>query len=293
VAAWKFSKRTITAVGRIICGDAVDGAPLSPYRSGPKLVEFFNELGFDDAYPRSGGFPSRWSFAEDRLSELNGKPKIGRAVEAALEPINFVDTTFTSDAAVEYLNRYLTIDGFELRAVGKKLRLVPLEAGLVSVETPLEARKASHEFISEQLQKCDRKLQDGDYDGGITNARSLLEAVLTDIEKRLCPTPVPYDGDLPKLYKRVQKLLNLEPGQQDLADSLRQILSGLISVVSGLGALRNRVSDAHVRTYKPDRHHAKLAINASKTMTDFLFDTFEHQKRLGRIHELPDDDVPF
>jgi len=161
------------------------------------------------------------------------------------------------------------------------------------VEASLEPRKTSHEFIAEQLEKCDRKLQDGDYDGAITNARSLLEAVLADIEKRLSPTPPPYDGDLSKLYKRVQKLLNLEPGQPDLADNLRQILSGMTSVVAGLGALRNRVSDAHVRTYKPDRHHAKLAINASKTMTDFLFETFEHQKRLGRIHEIPDDDVPF
>jgi len=32
------------------------------YRSGPKLVSFFNELGFNDSYRQ--GFPSRWFFTE-------------------------------------------------------------------------------------------------------------------------------------------------------------------------------------------------------------------------------------
>ncbi len=42
----------------------------SQYRSGPMLVEFFNELGFHDVYGQ--GFPSRWIYTEDRLKALNG-----------------------------------------------------------------------------------------------------------------------------------------------------------------------------------------------------------------------------
>ena len=41
--------------------------------------------------------------------------------------------------------------------------------------------------------------------------------------------------------------------------------------------LRNIVSDAHVRTYKPAEHHARLAVNSAKTMCNFLFDTKEYQ----------------
>jgi len=40
-------------------------------------------------------------------------------------------------------------------------------------------------FIYEQSKKCDRKLAEVDFDGAITNARSLLEAVLTYVEKEL------------------------------------------------------------------------------------------------------------
>jgi hypothetical protein len=35
----------------------------------------------------------------------------------------------------------------------------------------------SHDFIIEQIDKCEEKLSGGDYDGAITNARSLIEAV--------------------------------------------------------------------------------------------------------------------
>jgi len=44
------------------------------YRSGPKLVQFFNRLGFSDVYGR--GFPSRWLFTDERLAEINGTPAL-------------------------------------------------------------------------------------------------------------------------------------------------------------------------------------------------------------------------
>jgi hypothetical protein len=63
----------------------------------------------------------------------------------------------------------------------------------------------------EQIEKCRTKISLGDYDGSITNARSLVEAVLAAIEKEFDSTAPSYDGDLSKLYKRVQKHLNLSP----------------------------------------------------------------------------------
>ena len=110
-----------------------------------------------------------------------------------------------------------------------------------------------------------------------------MEAVLYEIEGRLDDGRQPYDGDLQKLYKRTQNLLNLDPEKGDLADSLKMVLRGLSSIVAGLAPLRNKMGDAHVRTYKPDRHHAKLAVNSAKTLTDFLIDTLEYQERTGRI----------
>jgi hypothetical protein len=57
----------------------------------------------------------------------------------------------------------------------------------------------------------------------------------------------------------------------------------LTSVVSGLAPLRNKMSDAHARTFRPARHHAKLAVNAAKTAVDFVLETFEYQRQRGSI----------
>ena len=105
-----------------------------------------------------------------------------------------------------------------------------------------------------------------------------MEAVLTQIESNLDSEPPQYDGDLPKLYKRVQKLLNLDPSRPDIDQSLKQVLSGLVNIVHGLSGLSNKMGDRHVRTYKPSRHHAILVCNAAKSACNFLFDTYAYQK---------------
>ena len=128
-----------------------------------------------------------------------------------------------------------------------------------------QTNRASHEFIREQLEKCDRKLHDGDYDGAITNARSAVEAVLVDIESRLDATPVGIAmATLPKLNKRVQKLLNLDPARPDISESLRQLLSGFVQHHRGpCTSAQQDGGCARSGPYKPARHHAKLAVNAA------------------------------
>ena len=169
-------------------------------------------------------------------------------------------------------------DGYEVVILNGKAKVRDLKGGSVEFVSPFQdSPKDTHAFIDEQAEKCDAKIASGDYYGAITNARSLLEAVLAEIEKELDPSAREYDGDLIKLYRRIQKLLNLEPGRKDISDTLKQILSGLTSVVSGLAGLRNKMSDAHVATYRPDKHHAALAVNAAKTLANFILATTEYQ----------------
>jgi acetoin utilization deacetylase AcuC-like enzyme len=111
--------------------------------------------------------------------------------------------------------------------------------------------------------------------------------VLIGIEKDMDANAVEYDGDLVRLYKRVQKLLNLEPDRKDISDSLKQILSGLTSIVNGLATMRNKMSDAHAATYRPSRHHAKLAVYSATTLADFLFETRNYQQQRGALKAKP------
>ena len=274
----KVGKQSISALGSVITGDA----NLSPYLSGADLVAFFNQ--FCDVQDRYGkGFPSRWTYAEEKLRELNDSRQFTDALLAAVDPRHFLDTDWDCEAVVERLNYFLEYDGYAIRRQGLRWEVIAVTGDTVEVLNPFGGSgDLTHEFISQQLDKSKERLERGDFDGAITNARSLLEAVLSALERKYDPEPPDYDGNLLKLYKRVQQHLNLTPGQKDLTDCLRQILSGLASVVHGLATLRNRMSDSHVVTYRAEEHHARLAVNCARTMAQFLFDTSEYQQERER-----------
>ena len=126
------------------------------------------------------------------------------------------------------------------------------------------------------------KISLGDYDGAITNARSMVEAVLTAIEMEFDSDPPAYDGNLPKLYKRTQAHLNLSPDNPKISESLKQTLTGFTSIIQGLSGLSNKMGDRHVREYKPAQHHAVLIVNAAMTFSNFIFDTYAYQEQKGK-----------
>jgi len=136
----------------------------------------------------------------------------------------------------------------------------------------------SSAFVQEAWQKAlERRATDSE--GAITASRTLLESVCKHI---LDLTKTPYDdsADLPKLYNLTAKQLNLSPSQHT-EQVFKQILGGCHSVVEGLGALRNRHSDAHgkgISGTKPAPRHAELAVNLAGTMATFLLQTWEARK---------------
>jgi hypothetical protein len=75
-------------------------------------------------------------------------------------------------------------------------------------------------------------------------------------------------------YRKNDTLLLREP-------VFKQILGGCTAVVEGLGALRNRLGDAHgggIRRVRPLPRHAQLAVNLAGSMTSFLVATWEARK---------------
>jgi Abortive infection C-terminus len=120
-----------------------------------------------------------------------------------------------------------------------------------------------------------------DPEGAITAARTLLESVCKHVLDDLSITY--NDGaDLPKLYKTTAEALTLAPSQHT-EQVFRQILGGCTSVVSGLGSLRNKLSDAHGKgrvPVKPGARHAELAVNLAGAMASFLVATWEARREV-------------
>jgi hypothetical protein len=83
-----------------------------------------------------------------------------------------------------------------------------------------------------------------DPEGAITMARTLLESVCKHILDEAGASDHETSPDLNKLYKQTATLLNLTKAQHEEV-VFKQILGGCTAVIEGLGALRNRLSDAH------------------------------------------------
>lgn len=269
----KLRNQTIKIIAETISGDN----EISKYRSGPKLVDFFNELGFNDVYAK--GFPTRRLYAEEKIKEIVNNNEFTKFLDYALSEEHYVDINSfeneTQNKIVELWNKYLKLDNYEIKWNGK-WNLMDISSAIIVVNEE-QLKIISTEFMNEQISKCDYKISVGDYDGAITNARSMIEEVLLAIEEEITGERGKNDGDINKIYSRVKKLLNIDPSQKGLYEPLKQILSGLNSIVTGVGRLRSKASDSHAREYKPSKHHAVLAVNSAKTFIDFIISSYNYQ----------------
>ncbi len=119
-----------------------------------------------------------------------------------------------------------------------------------------------------------------DAEGAITLARTLLEDVCKWIIVEAGGQYQEKD-DLPVLYRNLANILNIAPDNHTEA-VFKQILGGCQSIVESLGALRNKIGDAHSpgpKRVRPAPRHAQLAVNLSGSMASFLVQTWiERQK---------------
>lgn len=136
--------------------------------------------------------------------------------------------------------------------------------------------KIGREFAVEQLSKCEEKVKNGDYDGAITNSRSLIEDIIADIYKTVSGEELEKSGDLKEDYKKIKSLLNLST-DKEADNNIKQILRGFVSIIDGIDSLSNKMGDRHRRQVKPERHHAKLCVNSAKIISDLLYDIVDYQ----------------
>lgn len=267
------SKKTIDYLKGIITGDSQK----TEYLSGPKLVEFFNNFGFSEDDVQ--GFPSRSLYTENKLKELNKNGKVKDVIEYYFSPINFIENEKLLATLINELNKYLSFDYMSAKIINKKC-IVSSKQSTVSINI---LKAVDHDYIQENIAKCDQKIFDGDYSGAVTNARSLIETILLYIQSELSKENKKFNGDLNSLYKEVAKKLNLSIDKnQKVENSLKKIVSGLFSIVSGIAELGNDLGDRHGKASKKhttEKHHAVLVVNSSKTFAEFIFSSYEKQNK--------------
>lgn len=143
------------------------------YRSGPKLVQFFNKLGFNDSYGQ--GFPSRWVYTDSRLEQINGTPNLDKCIKEVFSPINFVGRIQELDLFIQGFNQFLAFDKWKLVRKEADISFQRLEK--VEIATEIE-KNTENEFLMREFSNVN--VQGLGLEGAVTD---VLQFRIKEIEK--------------------------------------------------------------------------------------------------------------
>lgn len=211
-----------------------------------------------------------------RMHEDVSNPTIvlGKVIEEFME----VDSAFRENeqqAGRKSITEVLARFGLSYRA-----------GGLILGATTALPTKALTEVLKERdLAGVDKEFErslvnvDSDPPASITAACAILES-LFKVYIEDSGIEMPSDQSLKPLWKTASKHLGLDPAAVEDED-IKKILSGMNSVVDGIGSLRTHGSTAHGRgrkAYRIQSRHARLAIHASHTLVGFFLETWDERK---------------
>lgn len=134
--------------------------------------------------------------------------------------------------------------------------------------------------VDEEFDRAIRNIE-ADPPASLTAACAIIEAfckAYIDAHEHL---ELPSKESIKPLWNVVRKDLGFNPEQIEDQDLLR-ILSGLTSIVDGLGALRTHAGSAHGRgstKYKLRPRHVRLAVNAAHTLVTFALESWAEKER--------------
>ena len=152
--------------------------------------------------------------------------------------------------------------------------------GLGSASRTLEdlIRGRSMAALDEEFARAMRNVESSPREA-VSAACNILESVckvyISDEHLEL-----PAKQDLQGVWGVLRKHLGFDASVIEDQD-LKQIISGLLGIVSGIGALRTHASSAHGRgrvAYRLEPRHARLAIHAAHTVVAFVLESWDRKK---------------
>lgn len=253
-----------------------------PYLSGTDLCALSTLFGLPATYSWTGGALSRWQYLDNLLEHCIKNNKCSSLLAHMFSLNQFLKMLSGHGAAeikkahktivdkiIEQINGLLFFGGNELKVIGNTFVVYPIGSKVEIVAPTIKT--IDREYIKSISSRAMRDIEQNDFDSAITKSRTLLEETFCYvIEKK---NEVPSDsGDIGKLYKQVKTLYNMH-NDANTDRRINTLLSGLNSIVSAIAEMRNKDSDAHgvgANRIAIDEHHARLFVNASVVMADFI-----------------------
>lgn len=282
--SFPLSPQSIDAIAEIISGGGGNDPelPIGIYCSGPKIEKFRRACNVDFRLDGSR-VPSLVTCLINLNTGFEVEKVLPRIIETAADPRDFIHEPNRHADVVEHLNRVLRFDGFEVQHQGGRMRLVEAGKGIpVLAELAGLSEVIDFDTVNRDLERALASSQT-DPEDAVTAACSTLESVCRSILIEL-GQPLPAKKDVQGLYNAVKKPLGLSPDRSDIdlliENDVRQILSGLATLIGGVGALRTHGGDAHGREKgypRVDSRIARLAIHSASTAALFLIETWQRK----------------
>lgn len=146
--------------------------------------------------------------------------------------------------------------------------------------------KFSSEYMSKQIELM-VSMQSTNPTNAIGMAKELIESCCKTILEDLGIAWSKTD-DVPQLTNKTMDALNLLPASIQAtdqgADAVKAVLGNLRAIPSKLAEIRNPFGSGHGKSASfqgLEERHAKLAVGSSITFVDFIWSTYENQKKTG------------
>lgn len=264
-----------------------------PYLSGPVLCDLCCNFGLPTTYSFKGGALSRWEYLDNLLLHCIENDKVSRLLDFLFSknqfypllkniPKSSIDLAHSKivNTIIEEINNILLFGGNELRRFRNNFVIQPIGT-TITLETPL-IKNIDRSYINDISARALKDISEGNFDSAITKARTLLEEVFCYAIEAVKDVPTS-KGDIRELYNQVKNIYNMQQ-KNDYDKRINNLLSGLEKILSSISEMRNKGSDAHglgLRRINIEEHIARLFVNSSATMSDFILAVCERKKNIN------------
>jgi hypothetical protein len=173
----------------------------------------------------------------------------------------------------------------KLEAILSRCNLTYITGGIIS-----DGSSALSRSLAELIKGRDIPSIDAEFNRALANVNSepreavsaacnILESIFKTYiaDEKL---DMPHKQDIQNVWKVVRADLGFDPAALE-DDDLKKVLSGVLSVVDGIGAFRTHASSAHGqgrKIYNLKPRHARLAIHSAHTIALFVLETWDERK---------------
>ncbi len=289
------SKDIITILDGDFQIEEVDGIRIAmPYLSGPMLCELSQKFGYyQEYYWGNSSKPnlSRWQYMDNILEYVIKENKTSQLLSYMMEKERFSDSLrnlnnvndiekmykYIIKKVIDQINSILYFGEHELVIINNQYIIKNIDEK-INIDVP-NINIVDRDYIKDLSERAMKDIDEGNLDSAITKSRTILEETFCYAIEIKGEEPSD-SGDIGKLYKQVKDLYNMH-ANKDMDKRVNKLLSGLENIVQSIAEMRNNGSDSHGLGNKRvniSDYHARLAVNSSTTMAEFILSVSQNSK---------------